>query len=414
MAASRASAISAAAVPIAFVLANAVSYALLLVAAHVMNAADYGKLSSLLGLLLISSIPMLALQTVTARRAATDVGTAGIVRGTALVGSLAAAALVVLSPALAEFLHLSSVAGILLVAATVPASAVLGTAMGVAQGRRHFMPLAVLMLASTGGRSVGGLVGLFIGRSPNTTLLGVLVGTGAAAVVVAAAGHGFAGHRDSLRDRSKLGVLNETLHAGHALGTFLLLTSLDVLLARHVLNDTDAGAYAVGSVVTRAAVWLPQSVITLMFASLSESHRHRETARRAGAAVVALGVCVVAGSAALGSTVVSVVGGGKYHRLDDTIWLYALLGSLLSVLQLAVLAGLAQRRARRVALLWLTIAVDVTAVLIGEGDATPTRLVATLVVVTSGAALAALALTLGGSSPDDRQVLAPDGHGPGV
>jgi O-antigen/teichoic acid export membrane protein len=414
MTASRTATFSAAAVPVAFVLANAVSYALLLAAAHIMDSADYGKLSSLLSLLLISTIPMLALQTVTARRAATETGTAGIVRGTALVGSLAAAVLVVLSPALAAFLHLSSIAGILLVAATVPANAVLGTAMGVAQGRRHFVPLALLMLASTGGRSVGGLIGLLVGRSPNTTLVGVLVGTGAGAVLVAAVGHGFAGHRDSLRDRSKVGVLNETLHAGHALGTFLLLTSLDVLLARHVLSDTDAGIYAVGSVVTRAAVWLPQSVITLMFASLSESHRHRETARRAGFAVVALGVCVVVGTAVLGPIVVSVIGGSKYHGLDDTVWLYALLGSLLSIVQLAVLAGLAQRRARRVALLWLTIALDVTAVLIAGSGATPTRLVLTLVIVTSGAALAALALTVSGPRPAERQLLAPDGHSPEV
>jgi O-antigen/teichoic acid export membrane protein len=405
--ATRASAVSAAAVPAAFVVANAVSYALLLVAAHLLDASDYGKLSSLLGLLLISAIPMLALQTVAARRAATHRASTGIVRGTAATGILATLVLVASSPALAVFLHLPNVYGILLVAATVPATSVLGTAMGVAQGRRRFRWLAVLMLAGTGGRSVGGLVGLLIGRSPQSTLVGILIGTATPAILVAAAGSGFAAHRVSVRDRTRAGVLIEAMHAAHAHGTFLLLTSLDVLLARHVLSSADAGLYAVGSVVTRVAVWLPQSAVILMFASLAESENHRSTARRASAAVVGLGAVLVAGTAALGTLVVRLVGGSKYQALDHHIWLFALLGSLLAVLQLAVLAGLAQRKARRAALLWVTIAADVVLVLATGDQSTPIRLVLTLVSVTGAAALVALWLTL-------RQVVAPDGHGPGA
>jgi hypothetical protein len=133
---------SAAAVPVTFVLANTLSYALLLVAAHVLSESAYGRLSSLLGLLLIATIPMLALQTVAARRCATEAGPAGIVRGTVVVGLGAAAVVAVLSPAAAAFLHLHDAGGVLLVAATVPAGAVLGAAMGVAQGRRRFGRLA--------------------------------------------------------------------------------------------------------------------------------------------------------------------------------------------------------------------------------------------------------------------------------
>src|SRR3954451_2514075 len=130
-------AMSASAVPVAFIAANALTYALLLVAAHLLGTAEYGRLSSLLGLLLISVIPMLALQTVAARRAATAGAAPGIVRGTVVVGMLVALLLALLSPAIARFLHLGSVVGIALVAATVPLNAVLGTAMGLAQGRRH-------------------------------------------------------------------------------------------------------------------------------------------------------------------------------------------------------------------------------------------------------------------------------------
>jgi O-antigen/teichoic acid export membrane protein len=385
---------SAAAVPVTFVLANALSYALLLVAAHVLSEAAYGRLSSLLGLLLIATIPMLALQTVAARRCATDAGTAGIVRGTAVIGVASAAIVAVLSPALAAFLHLREVGGILLVAATVPSGAVLGAAMGVAQGRRQFRRLAALILVSTGGRSLSGLAGLLIGRSPRATLAGIAVGMAVAALLVAAAGRGLEQHLASLRDRTGSGVLLETFHAAHAHGTFLLLTSLDVLLARHVLSSTAAGVYAVGAVLTRMAVWLPQAVIAVMFASLAEVERHHRTARQASLVVLGLGAVGTLVTALAGPLVVTIVGGAKYHELDHRMWLFALLGSLLAILQLSMLAGLAQRTARRAALLWATVAADV-AIVLGTGDsATPTRLVLTLVLVAGGSAAIALWLTV--------------------
>jgi O-antigen/teichoic acid export membrane protein len=186
----------------------------------------------------------------------------------------------------------------------------------------------------------------------------------------------------------------ETLNAAHAHGTFLLLTSLDVLLARHVLSDSAAGVYAVGAVVTRVAVWLPQSVIALMFASLAESAHHHRTAQRASLVVLGLGTVLVAGTAATGPLVVTIFGGAKYHDLDHTMWLFALLGSLLAVLQLSVLAGLAQRTVRRAALLWTTVVADVAVVLATDDGATPTRLVVTLVSVAAAAAAIALWLTV--------------------
>jgi O-antigen/teichoic acid export membrane protein len=213
-------------------------------------------------------------------------------------------------------------------------------------------------------------------------------------------------YQEALAGTHHASVFRETLHAGHVHGTFILLTSLDVLLARHTLSSHDAGVYAVGSVVTRATVWLPQSVIMLMFASLAESHRHRTAARRASEIVAGIGAVCVAGCALFGNLVVTVVGGSKYHALDDTIWLYALLGALLAIVQLAMLAGLAQRNPRRVALLWATIAADVVLTLANDVQ-TPTDLVVRLVSVTAVAAVAAFWLTR-------RQVGSSAGQGDGV
>lgn len=406
MTATRSAAASAAAVPIAFLLANALSYALLLAAAHRMTTADYGVLSSLLGLLLISTIPMLALQTVAARRAAARAGSAGLVRGAAAVGAIATGVLLAASPALSRFLHLHDLFGVALVAATVPAGAVLGTAQGIAQGRRRFGRLAWLILATTGGRSIGGLVGLFAGNTPDSTVVGVLIGTGLAAAAVVVRAPGTTLGRTAWAHRGA-GVVVETLHAMHAHGIFLVLAGMDVLLARHVLTSSQAGGYAVGAIVTRATLWLPQSVVILLFAGLAEAHRQRSAARQAGAAVAALGAMCVLGCAVLGPLVVDVVGGSRYGGLDHVIWQFALLGALLAVLQLAVLAGLAQRNPWRAAVLWFAIALDVTAVLSTDAGHSPQRLVTTLCVSTAVAAAVALILLL-------RQVPVAAGHGPGV
>ena len=403
----RATAVSAAAVPTAFFAANALSYGLLLAAAHRMSSAAYGTLSSLLGLLLISTIPMLALQTVTARRAAGNTGTAGVPRGTAQVAAGATLVLLAASPALSRFLHLDNVTGVVLVALTVPATSVIGSASGLAQGRRQFGQLALLILAGTGARSLGGVVGLLIRPTADAALAGAVVGAGVAAGAVVLVAHRGRRRDPTAAGLGDAGLVAEVLHAGHAHGVFLLLTSLDVLLARHVLSPHQAGVYAVGAVLTRATLWLPQSVVLLLFASLSEQHRHRAAARRAAVTVLGFGALVVAGTALLGPLAVSVAGGRRYHQLDSTIWLWALLGGLLAVVQLAVLAGLAQRNRRRAAVLWATVAADLVAVLVVGGQATPTRLVTTLLVVTAVAAVVALWMTL-------RQPAEPAGHGPAV
>jgi hypothetical protein len=100
--------------------------------------------------------------------------------------------------------------------------------------------------------------------------------------------------------------------------------------------------------------------------------------------------------------VVGVVGGSKYHQLDGVIWLFALLGSLLSLVQLAILAGLAQRRTGRVALLWGTIVIDL-AIVLGIGHVSePGQLVTTLAAIAAGAAAVALWLSLRRPAPAHR------------
>lgn len=368
--------------------ANVLGYLVLLVAVHALSSSSYGQLVVLLNVLLVGTVPSFAVQTVIARRVATG-DTAGTARATGLVAVAAAGLLAVITPALNAFLHLSHGGDLLLVAAALPGVTALGLYQGVLQGQRRFAELGTVLTVAALGRSGCGLIGLAIGRGSTATLLGTLLGVTACAVVV--------GTRvDHPLESGPPGpALREIGHALHAHGTFWFLSTLDLLLARHVLSSHLSAVYATGSVVTRAAIWLPQSVATLVFAHLTDAERHLRTLRRAILVVLGAGVVVVAGAAALPSVVAKVVGGGRYPQLVPSCWTFAALGASLAVLQLGMVAGLALRRTRQTIILWATIVADTVLVLTVAAHGGVAAVVGTVTAVTVAAAMASVALGTG-------------------
>src|SRR5882757_915160 len=89
------------AVPVCSIGANALAYLLLLAGAHTLHRGTYGELVALLGVLLVGTVPSLALQMVTARRVATGSDLRGLPTATLVLGAGAGALLIVLSPPLA-------------------------------------------------------------------------------------------------------------------------------------------------------------------------------------------------------------------------------------------------------------------------------------------------------------------------
>jgi hypothetical protein len=332
-------------------LGNVLSYLLLLAAARRLNTADYAELVTLLNLLLIGSVPSFALQAVAARRVAT--GSAdGLLEAGAVIGLVAALLIAALSPALVAFLHLPGLTGPLLVALSMPGTALQGLCQGVWQGEQRLTGLAVATFAGTAGRSGAGLLGLFLGGTSTSAMaaLGVGLSVPAAGCVLAL---------PELRRRGRralLSLASEAGHASHAYGVFLLLSVSDVLLARHVLSTSAAAVYAAGSVLTKASLWLPQSVANVLFASLTDEDRHHRVFARAAAGIAGLGLAMVAGSWLLSGLVTAVVGGGRYPQLRGDAWLFAMLGSCLAVLQFTLVAGLAVRNVMVTALIWATVA----------------------------------------------------------
>ncbi|QOC89829.1 hypothetical protein [Micromonospora craniellae] len=103
----------------------------------------------------------------------------------------------------------------------------------------------------------------------------------------------------------------------------------DLLLARQLLPAADSGAYAVGAVLAKGALWAPQVVTLLVLPRLARGDRR--------ARVVALGLILVCGAALVAAAAVGgevafhLAGGTDYRHLAGSAPLFAATGALYAV-----------------------------------------------------------------------------------
>ncbi len=391
---------------------NVFSYLLLVVAAGLLPTHDYSSFIALMNVALVGSIAAFALQVVTARRVATAHGDGVRSLAFSLSGGVSLL-LLALTPLELRFLHLDGLTAAVLMALSLPGSTVLGMCQGAWQGSQRFTALAWTTFAAVAGRTGPALVMLLVFRTATTAMAGLALGAGVTAIVcyralpatILRAG-------PALLPSSSL--VHEVAHAAHAYGVFLALSVADVLLASHVLPTRPAAIYAAGSVMTKAALWLPQSAATVLFADLTDLDRHRGLLLRAVAALSGLGLILVAGSWAVHRLVAAVVGGGSYPELGADVWLFAALGSCLAMLQFLLISGLAIRSRRVTAVVWLAIGAECVAVLTRARPSVH-GIIATVVVVNLVAVGVALLLRYAHRDLDRNggQLLSSPGHGPG-
>lgn len=318
----------------ALLLLNIAQYALTVSAAHALDKDGYGELVALLGVLLVASVPGIALQAVVARaivHGVTDVR--GLLRRSFLVGVVLSLVTLAASPLLAAFLH-TGVLGPVLVAAQLLPFAVLCGAMGVVQGQERFGALAVLLVVQSVGRMVA-IAPLAVDGGGDAVLLvyglGVLA---SAAFAVWLVGLGSGSGADLPGPRALASATGGLL-------SVLLLANLDVLLARNVLSGTESGRYAVGAVLAKAAFWLPQAVAVVVFPRLADPVEGRALLRKALLFVAGLGLVELVGCLLLAKPVLEIGFGTQYGSLSGIAWLWVVQGAALSVVQLLVYRAIA-------------------------------------------------------------------------
>ncbi len=373
----------------ALTLVNAIGYVLTVTAARALDQGAYGELNALLGVLLVVCVPALAVQAVVARSIARR--PADEARGprerallvrSALVGLGVAAVVAAGTPLLAAFLH-TGTAGPLWVAAQLAPFAVLSAAMGVLQGKERFTALAVVICVQALGKGLG-VLPLLASGGP-TAVLAVLTGGTVLAMVVALVlvGRGVPGPAPASLPTAREGVVALT-----GLLALLLLANLDLLLARHVLPGDESGRYSAGTVLAKAAFWLPQAVAVVVFPRLTDPEGGRRLLRQSALLVGGLGVVEVLGCLLLARPVLELTFGQTYGSLAPIAPLWVLQGAALSVVQLLVYRAIATRDAVTSRLVGLAVVVEVVVVLAVRPDRPgPVIALATLVALVLTVAL---------------------------
>lgn len=342
---------------------NLSTYGFTIFAARTMGPGEYGGFAASMNVLLVCSVISLAMQATAARRIAREPGHVHTVqREIFTVGSRASIGLgivlLALSPLVNYVLRLDSILTAVVLAGAVVPTTMLGSQIGVLQGERRWIALAAVYLTAGVPRVVIGVL-LLLWR-PDVVVAMAAVAIGAVVPVVVAA---FV-LRDTAPD-SEAGTPTsghsakelwwETVHNSQALFAFLVLSSIDVILARNALDLHDAGLYAGGLIMVKAVTFLPQFVVVLAFPSMGTAGTGRRALLISLVLVAATGIAVTLGVQVLPDLALIFVGGDDFTEISDRLWIFAILGTLVSMLQLLVYSVMAQQARRSVVLIWISL-----------------------------------------------------------
>ena len=355
----REAAIPAALVSLALLGVNGLAYVMTVVAARLLAPEAFGELAALLGVMFIGVVPATGLQTaaaltlganprdraaVVARLHTATLGGRGRGRRHRPAGRGAPGRRCCTSPAPSTVLWL--------IAVLVPHTLV-GGYDGLLQGNRRYRRLALVNTTFGVLKSGGGIAGLLIGGTPEAALIGMAVGCALSAVV----GWWFAG-RPGFARGLRVHVISATKASGALLG-LVLMVNLDLLLARHHLPAELAGEYAVASIFTKVAFWLPQGISVVLLPRLANAGGRRRLLPVAAALVALVGAVITTATAVLGARALPLVGGAEYgDALGGATWVFSLLGTLFALAQLLLYSGIAAADRVAAVAVWCAVAVE--------------------------------------------------------
>lgn len=339
---------------------NVATYGFTMIAARLLGPPAYGALAGLMATLLVITVLQLGLQATAARRISAEPEHVAQIERTILGVTYRAAlalavVLLLLAPLINRLLRLDNLPTAALVAVASVPFTIMGGQAGILQGERRWWQLSVLYVLSGVPRLVIGTALIWWRPSETSALIGTAIGAVAPVVAgwwylrrerepgVASEMHGF---------RS---VMIETFRNSQVLLAFFALSNVDVIVARNVLPEHDAGLYAGGLILTKAVLFLPQFVVVVAFPSMSTIAERRQALTASLALVAGIGVAVSLGAAVLPRLALVFVGGADYTEISDNLAVFALLGTVLSMLQLLVYSVLARQAHRSVLLIWLAL-----------------------------------------------------------
>lgn len=346
-------------IAIAMAVQNLATYGFTILAARRLGPSEYGAVASLMGLLLVVVVLSLGLQATGARKIAAAPDRREEIEA-ALMSATYRSALalgglcLLLTPVIAWGLQLEAWPAALMIGLAAVPLTIMGGQAGVLQGEQRWAALGGIYLGVGLGRlGVAGATMLLV-----PTAFGAMLGVAIAAWVPALVGaltlghvgRGAAGRRSVGRRREQ--ILREVAGNSHALLAFFALSNADIVVARIVLDDHVAGLYAGGLILSKAVLFLPQFVVVIAFPSMASSAERHSMYLKGLIVVGTIGVTASVGAVLLSGLAVTFVGGPAYAEIEPLVGLFAVLGTLLAMVQLMVYEVVARQHAASVWVLW--------------------------------------------------------------
>ncbi|MGE5689691.1 MAG: hypothetical protein ACM33B_03960 [Pseudomonadota bacterium] len=266
---------SAAVVGAASLLATALNYLVLLAAARALGSDDYGALAALLGVLTVALLPTGAVQLAVSREIAQRLATGdaegadafawSTLRLGAIVTVPVVGAALLLAVPLRELLSIDSTAAVVLTAIGLAPAFVFPIAVGVLQGEQRFhavatmyvLPFALRLLLFAAVTAAGFRLG---GAVYAAVFAGVVSASAAVALLVEPLRRRMRAARPALRPF--LGYLGPVMVG---LIGMAVLTNIDLVIVRARFPGDPAGEYAAASAFARVALFLPATLLAVLF-----------------------------------------------------------------------------------------------------------------------------------------------------
>ncbi len=352
-------------IAVAMGIMNLGTYGFTILAARILGPREYGAVAALMGLLLVVNVASLGLQATGARRVSATPGDRTGIEADILTATYKSAVAVGVVCALATplvnvVLRLDSLLTAALIAVTAVPLTLMGGQAGILQGERRWLPLAGIYLGLGLGRICFGLLALLLRPDALGAMAGVTLGAFVPVIVGWSALRRRARRQPAGAPRasgSSRRVLRELVHNSHALLAFFALSNADVVVARVLLDEHDAGLYAGGLILAKAVLFLPQFVVVVAFPSMSEEGASMRMTLRALGVVLAIGLVATALAWLLHGIAVQFIGGSAYAELEPLLWAFAGIGTIWAMTQLVVYSSVARQSRSAVGVVWAGLAV---------------------------------------------------------
>ena len=386
--------------------ANLVQVVFTVIFTRILGADGYGSLAALLNVTVILFVPGAALQVAAAREA--TLGRLG--RGGELAGTLARWSrhiLVVLATiAVVSVIAREPLADVINIdqewaAAAVPITGALWLLLclqrGLLQSARAYREVGLSVLFEALGRLVLAIGLVAMGLDVTGAYLGTLTSIAVTAAALAWLLRRRLGPPDrTSRPHPLLELARDAALPIAALTLVAALQNVDVIMAKHVLDNAVAGVYAASTVAAKAVVWI---AVGLGFWVLPEATRRaaagrdpREVLLKALGLIAVLSACALAIFAAVPELLLRTAFGPDYESGSSVLFQLGAAYSLLAVSYLCVQFLLGLHR-RAFALVLAVMAVLEPLLLTGAGDLEAFAHTVLLVHATTAVVLLAISLT---------------------